>query len=201
MLALLCHSDRSKGQQPPSHRKLHSIAPASNRVPGLGRTEMWVARMGKFSASPRGPKLAVYIDGRLCALQGSTGRLNQWAGSCDYREIPGRRASHTGNLPFWLGLPNRWLGTSLEGPRKWPGCFALSATITKPHDKWRPVSSLLFSRAPQKDITIHSPAGPEPPCPHPLPSPQVRSSPERDWSQEWQVSSWSWGERKDGQWD
>lgn len=63
--------------------------------------------------------------------------------------------------------PNSWLSTSLKQPQELLGCFALSASITKPHDKWWPVSSLLFLRAPQKDITLNSHAGPEFPLPPP----------------------------------
>lgn len=36
-LHFLCHSDWFKGQQTPSHQKLHPLALASNSVPRLGR--------------------------------------------------------------------------------------------------------------------------------------------------------------------
>lgn len=164
MLHFLCHSDWLKASR---HHHTKSSIFLHLAWEGLWEEGASGWNGNKSSAPPRGSKLSTYTRQEvLCLPEG-----HKWTVVTTGRSLAEGHATQGTSLSDLA--PNSWRGTSLERPPEQPGCFALSASITKPHDKWWPVSSLLFLRAPQKDITLNRPAGPDTPCPSP-PTPATR---------------------------
>lgn len=108
------HSDWLKAQSEKlsSHPKLHPLAPASNSLPGLGRTGLWVTGLGKFSSFPKWPQTGSVLKAGGCMLfrgqmAGSSGK---WDVLTEGRSLAGGQVTQGTSLSDLA--PQSWLGTS-----------------------------------------------------------------------------------------